>query len=443
MADTERTRLRVLTLNCWGLWLLADKRRQRIAAIADWIANSHDAQFDVIALQEVWVRADFDLIADRAKDAGMTHSRFFYSGAIGSGLGLISRHPIVSAFVSPYLLNGSPIPFVDDWFAGKAVCGITVQVPAVGKVDVLNTHMFAPGGEADNVKGAHRIAQAWDLARMAVEKAERGRHVIVMGDFNSQPHSIIMDIIRTHGRLLDAFAETHPEPPSITSAAHRSFTPLEAMHAHGITCDSPLNTYSAPKLRKRSKGDEVIIRGGKRLDYVLYRSPAESDWQLEPESTSLELTEPVPHLGVSYSDHFGLSATFTFSKTQQRLPYSLRPDLLSPALSTLHAAQRASMRSSKLQLQLFAACVLAALGLTVSSSFEPLRALNWLFTLLGVMTGAAGATFLYTGFIGGRWVAGQLKNVIAEMEAELERIRITRRPERRSVDLVDHSGWTQ
>jgi hypothetical protein len=34
--------------------------------IADWIANSHDAQFDVIALQEVWVRADFDLIADRA-----------------------------------------------------------------------------------------------------------------------------------------------------------------------------------------------------------------------------------------------------------------------------------------------------------------------------------------------------------------------------------------
>ncbi|TKA58499.1 hypothetical protein B0A53_00239 [Rhodotorula sp. CCFEE 5036] len=443
MADTEGTRLRVLTLNCWGLWLLADKRRQRIAAIADWIANSHGAQFDVIALQEVWVRADFDLIADRAKDAGMTHSRFFYSGAIGSGLGLISRHPIVSAFVSPYLLNGSPIPFVDDWFAGKAVCGITVQVPAVGKVDVLNTHMFAPGGEADNVKGAHRIAQAWDLARMAVEKAERGRHVIVMGDFNSQPHSIIMDIIHTHGRLLDAFAETHPEPPSITSAAHRSFTPLEAMHAHGITCDSPLNTYSAPKLRKRSKGDEVIIRGGKRLDYVLYRSPAESDWQLEPESTSLELTEPVPHLGVSYSDHFGLSATFTFSKTQQRLPYSLRPDLLSPALSTLQAAQRASMRSSKLQLQLFAACVLAALGLTVSSSFEPLRALNWLFTLLGVVTGAAGATFLYTGFIGGRWVAGQLKNVIAEMEAELERIRIARRPERRSVDLVDHSGWTQ
>lgn len=107
------------------------------------------------------------------------------SGAIGSGLGFISRHPIVSAFVSPYLLNGSPLPLVDDWFAGKSACGICVQVPGIGPLDVLNTHLFAPGGEADTIHGAHRLAQAWDLARMAAEKAERGRHVIVV-----RPHSL-------------------------------------------------------------------------------------------------------------------------------------------------------------------------------------------------------------------------------------------------------------
>lgn len=104
MADGQDPKLRVLTLNCWGLWLLADKRRQRIEAIADWIAHSNARYtrssfnsntssadhldtnaaapspdgFDVIALQEVWVRSDFDLIALRAKDAGMIHSRFFY-----------------------------------------------------------------------------------------------------------------------------------------------------------------------------------------------------------------------------------------------------------------------------------------------------------------------------------------------------------------------------
>lgn len=103
------------------------------------------------------------------------------SGAIGSGLAILSRHPIVSAFVSPYPLNGFPLHFIEgDFFAGKAVCGVCVDVEGVGKVDVLNTHMYAPGGEGDTITGAHRVAQAWELARIATEKAERGRHVLVV-----------------------------------------------------------------------------------------------------------------------------------------------------------------------------------------------------------------------------------------------------------------------
>lgn len=210
-----------------GLWIVADKRKQRLEAIADWIAHSADPQprnrtsyhsdasdeaatgrpggYDVVALQELWVRSDYELVAERAKQAGLIHSRFFYrcapprpssspslssltlaslspcSGAIGSGLAILSRHPIVSAFVSPYPLNGFPLHFIEgDFFAGKAVCGTTLDVDGLGKVDVLNTHMYAPGGEGDNVTGAHRVAQAWELARIATEKAERGRHVLVV-----------------------------------------------------------------------------------------------------------------------------------------------------------------------------------------------------------------------------------------------------------------------
>ncbi|GAA6031807.1 hypothetical protein JCM8097_002000 [Rhodosporidiobolus ruineniae] len=450
-------KLRVLSLNCWGLWLVADKREQRLAAIADWIAGSTrrrssyhsdssdlDADvggYDAIALQEIWVRKDYELVAERAKEAGLLYSRFFYSGAIGSGLAILSRHPITAAFVSPYPLNGFPLHFIEgDFFAGKSACGITMEVPGVGRVDVLNTHMYAPGGEGDTVTGAHRVAQAWELARLATEKAERGRHVIVMGDFNSQPHSIIMQILQTYGSLLDSFAQTNAAPPSITSAQHRALSPVEAMTVHGITCDSPLNTYSAPKLRKRNPRDDVILRGGKRLDYILFRSPAESDLQLTAESTSLQLTEPIPSLGVSYSDHFALEATFAFTPTQQKLPDPLVPDLLSPALSTLHSAYRASLASSRNQLRIFLGCVVAALGLTVAASFQPLRPLNWLVTLLGVVAGVGGATFLYTGFVGGQWEAGQLRNVIQEMEAELERIRRAQGEERRSVE-IDDGGW--
>ncbi|GAA5872229.1 hypothetical protein JCM8547_004788 [Rhodosporidiobolus lusitaniae] len=448
-------KLRVLSLNCWGLWIVADKREQRLCAIADWIAasgnrrssfHSDDNQndeggYDVIALQELWVRSDYELVAERAKEAGLVHTRFFYSGAIGSGLAILSKHPITAAFVSPYPLNGFPLHFIEgDFFAGKSACGITVEVEGIGRVDVLNTHMYAPGGEGDSVTGAHRVAQAWELARLATEKAERGRHVIVMGDFNSQPQSIIMQILHTYGSLLDSFAETNPPPPSITSAAHRALSPLEVLHTHGITCDSPLNTYSAPKLRKKSPRDDVILRGGKRLDYILYRSPTTSDLQLTPLSSTLQLTDPIPSLGVSYSDHFALETVFAFTRTQQKLPDSLVPDLLSPALSTLHAAYRASTASSRLQLRIFSGCVAAAVALVVAPSFEPLRWLIWLFVLLGVAAGAGGATFLYSGFIGGQWEAGQLRNVIAEMEAELERIRRRQGETRRSVE-IDDGGW--
>ncbi|GAA6002020.1 hypothetical protein JCM10207_003041 [Rhodosporidiobolus poonsookiae] len=421
MASPTQRKIKVLTLNC--------------------CSESSQGGYDVIALQEIWVRQDFDLVAERAKEAGLVHSRFFYSGAIGSGLALFSRHPITAAFVSPYPLNGFPLHFIEgDFFAGKSACGITVEVPGVGRVDVLNTHTYAPGGEGDTVTGAHRVAQAWELARIAVDKAERGRHVILMGDLNSQPHSIIMQILQTYGSLLDSFAETHPAPPSIISAQHRALSPVEVMQTHGITADSPLNTYSAPKLRKRSARDDVVLRGGKRLDYILYRSPAEADLQLQPESNTLRLTEPIPSLGVSYSDHFAVEAVFALSPTQQKLPDALQPDLLSPALATLHAAYRASLASSRHQLQLFGGCVAAALALVVAASFEPLRYLNWLFVLLGVVSGVGGATFLYSGFIGGRWEAGQLRNVIQEMEAELERMRRVQGEGRRSVE-IDDGGW--
>lgn len=106
------------------------------------------------------------------------------SGAIGAGLALLSAHPIHSAFIHPYPLNGHPLHFIEgDFFAGKSVCGICIDVPGVGLVDVLNSHMYAPGGEGESVDGAHRVAQAWELARIVQEKAERGRHVLLVRSY--------------------------------------------------------------------------------------------------------------------------------------------------------------------------------------------------------------------------------------------------------------------
>ncbi|GAA5936239.1 inositol phosphosphingolipid phospholipase [Sporobolomyces koalae] len=451
MAESIEPRLKVLSLNCWGLWIVANRRQERIHAIADWIAASasptssssrtsyHSASstgstqdvdgYDVIALQEIWVRQDFELVAERAKRAGLLHSKFFYSGAIGSGLAILSRHPIESSFITPYALNGFPLHFIQgDFFAGKSVCGVTINVPQIGLVDVLNTHMYAPGGEADGVEGAHRVAQAWQMARIVRDRVERGRHVIATGDFNSQPHSIVMRILASCGQLADAFAETHPPPPSITSAHHRSLSPLETLHTHGITCDSPLNTYSAPKLKHKSPSDDIILRGGKRLDYFLYRSPSESTSCLRAVSTSLRLTEPIPTLKISYSDHFALETEFVLSRNTRPLDRdSSQTDLLSQALSTLNRAYRLNLTRSRTHLKLFFVAIVLVPILAVASSFEPLKWLNWIFVLLAIATGAGGSTMLYVGFVAGKWEEGALRNVIGEIEDEIERIRTRER----------------
>lgn len=106
-----------------------------------------------------------------ASETGADVGRGASSGAIGAGLAILSAHPIVSSHMSPYPLNGFPSHFLEgagDFFAGKGVCGVCVDVDGVGLVDVLNTHMYAPGGEAEGIDGAHRVAQAWELSRLAV-----------------------------------------------------------------------------------------------------------------------------------------------------------------------------------------------------------------------------------------------------------------------------------
>ncbi|KAM0755896.1 hypothetical protein T439DRAFT_308331 [Meredithblackwellia eburnea MCA 4105] len=455
--DDQLRKLKVLSLNCWGLKFVSKYRRERIQAIATWIANSQSASsrssyhsdqsderaqsnstgYDVVALQEIWVRDDFELIASRAKEAGLLYSRFFYSGAIGAGLAILSAHPIISTTMFPYPLNGYPLHFIEgDFFAGKGVCGVSIDVPELGLVDVLNTHMYAPGGEGEGVDGVHRVAQAWELARIVRERVERGRHVVVMGDLNSQPDSIIIRILLTHGSLTDSFAQTPPAPPAITSSAHLNLTQSQTVHTHGITCDSPLNTFSAPKLAKRNRMDQVVVRGGKRLDYVLYRSPPTSPKTLVATTSTVVLTTETlpPPFSCSLSDHFGLQVVLhALPATSTVNPISSRPVLppppqlaledLTKSLANLNVAYRNSLISSQFQLRLFLAAVALLPALAIAASFQPLLYLSWLFTLLSGAVGAGGATMLYTGFVGGRWEAGGLRNVMSEMEAELARRR--------------------
>ena len=316
-----------------------------------------------------------------------------------------------------------------------------------------------------------------------------------MGDFNSQPFSVPIAILRSHAGLTDSFHATHH---SANEFANSRLSPEDAISKFGMTCDSPLCSYSAGK----PIPDNVTEQGGKRLDYIFYRQPEIArrrpliwgyrdtvgngwggDEGLEegkpmPQSVSsaptlrcvdskVVLTELVPGKRFSYSDHFAQSSTFHIDTPQPKRSANGNGDAntftplvpllhdaesvnantttfapISPAqspstdrrstssngerstairsaLNTLRMYTRISQRTAKLHLRLFVAAVVGLIVLTVGSAWQPKSWLQPIFTLVGGLLGASGATLLYTGFVWGRWELGLLTETTEEMELEL------------------------
>ncbi len=175
-------RLRVLTLNVWGLPLgIARHHDARMHAIGEGFAAS-DA--DVIALQEVWTAGGRALLAQAGKQAGYSalwHRRAAFGG---SGLMVLSRLPIVRREFIRYRLAGLPQrPQHADYYGGKGFAHLDLET-AEGPVTFINTHLHAgytePGTE-DEYRGV-RAAQAIELAAYVRGLATP---VVAAGDFNS------------------------------------------------------------------------------------------------------------------------------------------------------------------------------------------------------------------------------------------------------------------
>lgn len=72
----------------------------------------------------------------------MPNAKFFFSGALGSGLAILTRFPIIETSIRPYSLNGSPLDVAGgDFFVGKSVVSAVVEHPLLGDCEVFNTHV--------------------------------------------------------------------------------------------------------------------------------------------------------------------------------------------------------------------------------------------------------------------------------------------------------------
>ncbi|KAJ7878635.1 inositol phosphophingolipids phospholipase C [Mycena leptocephala] len=427
---SESSAIHVLSLNCWGLKYVAKNRTERIHAIANELAKF---DHDIIALQEIWVFADYEHVRDSVLKR-LPYSKFFYSGALGSGLALLSRFPIIGTSVHPYSLNGAPIDVAGgDWFVGKAAVSIIISHPVLGQVQVFNTHLYAKGGEdGPEYNRAHRLVNAWEFSKLARQAAELGRYVIAAGDFNSIPSTLPMALIREYTGLSDSWVAAHPIHPDTSSPSA-----MDAITQFGITADSPLNSYSAGK----PIGPYARKFLGKRLDYILYRQPIRPLTRPEEPLPVLKctecnvvLTEKVPGRSFSFSDHFALEATLEI-QTGDQVPADLADprnvwtpagtppssselsaDSLTTAMQALAACYRFSRQRARKELMLFVGCIFVLVALIVGSSWLPHAWINPIFILFTVFVAWLGTTMLYEGFLYGNWECNALMNVIEELE---------------------------
>ncbi|EKM84045.1 hypothetical protein AGABI1DRAFT_104039 [Agaricus bisporus var. burnettii JB137-S8] len=405
--------LRLLTLNCWGLKYVAKKRNQRLGAIIDYLVRS---SHDIIALQEVWVYADYNKVRV-ALQHRLPHAKFFYSGALGAGLAIFSRFPFIESALHPFSLNGEPLDVAaGDWFVGKAAASVVILHPELGKLHIFTTHLYAKGGEdGPEYKRAHRLVNAWEFAKLARHAAESGHYVIGMGDFNSIPTTLPMAIIRDHAALEDAWTVTHPEGEDIVASS-----PLDAIAKYGITADSPVNTWSAGKSYLNS------TFWGKRLDYIFYRQPQGRHCpRLQASDCRVVLTENAPGYNFSCSDHFGLEATLNFElgSSQNTLnghaddPQSeLSRNTITSIMDALTNCYRFSRQRSRKELYTFVLCVILLSAFAVGAAWLPHSWINPLFIVFTIVLSWTATTMLYEGFLYGNWERNALLNVIEELD---------------------------
>ncbi|KII93619.1 hypothetical protein PLICRDRAFT_87974 [Plicaturopsis crispa FD-325 SS-3] len=427
------SQIRVLTLNCWGLKFVSKNRNERVAAIARALS---DADHDIVALQELWVFSDYEHVRDSVSNK-LPYAKFFYSGALGAGLVIFSRWPIVASSVYPYALNGAPTDVIaGDWFVGKAAASVVIAHPILGQVQIFNTHLFAKGGEGGpEHHRAHRLVNSWEFAKLVRTAAELGRYVIAAGDFNSVPTSLPMEIIRDHTGLTDAWAVSHPNAPASTTNA------LEAIHKFGVTADSPLNSYSA------GKPLEPYARKfmGKRLDYVFFRHPPPSTTSdvlptLTCTQSRVAFTDKVPGADFSYSDHFGLEATLEIQQGSADATDAIPPSTqlsaaaITKTIQALTACYRFSRTRGRNELSVFGLCVLTLFGLIIGSAWLPHSWINPIFVLFTVFVAWLGTTMLYEGFLYGRWELNALMNVIEELEIHRKSVHDTPESSRGVLD---------
>lgn len=194
---------------------------------------------------------------------------------------------------------------------------------------------------------------------------------------------------------------------------HDTFASFGSVNAEspdlGITCDSPKNTWTACK----HLDERALRHSGKRLDYILFRGPTPDTNRLRCTQHKVVMTEPIRSYGVSYSDHFGVAASFEVKNTKQSIPLlkDSVPDVLGRSLPLLQNALRQAYKRQRRSCQLFAGLLTSAIVLVAGNVCSAAWLLHGrtvapslVTALMLIPVSWAGTTALYDGVVWGEWL---------------------------------------
>ncbi|CAI9733689.1 Hypothetical predicted protein [Octopus vulgaris] len=286
--------LRILTLNCWGIPfpVICKDKNFRIKSLAKALSES---EYDIVLLQEIWCISDFELLQSVISKK-FPHSHYFHSGSIGSGMCVFTKHPIKDALYFNYRLNGYAHKIQHgDWFAGKGVGLIKVEVSGI-MINIYTTHIHAEYSDINDEYFTHRLIQSFQLSQFIKQTSEKCDVVFVGGDCNMEPKSLSYKILTTNAMLNDAWLKKKNIMDDKL----------------GNTCECPDNSYT-------DSATTLKFPHGKRIDYLLFRANSGTKVTVDHYERAFG---KIPNDSRSYSDHEGVSATFSLmsAPTAQACP---------------------------------------------------------------------------------------------------------------------------
>lgn len=288
--------MRIVTFNTWGVPFTADLE-MRTWALSQILASCH---YDIVCLQEVWLKKNFDTISNGARSSGLVYQHHFKSGRAGSGLVILSRHPILDADFHKFRLGGRiDTKFRGDYLVGKGIGFARIQTPT-GLLDVFNTHPNAQydPDEHDEYK-AHRAGQHYEVTQFV--RHHSGNHpFIVMGDFNMLDHQVGYRLMTQYLSLTDCWRECHPADDGFTFRRE--------------------NIYN----HKKSDGVD------ERLDYVFTRHGNSQKISIK---TVEHILQEIDDSDKAYSDHDGVMVEITIQDTKSAIDLTPNPQAQHRVLS--------------------------------------------------------------------------------------------------------------